>query len=1018
MDLGPKLGVSLIKRIHLQILVLRLVPTPILVLSPSRTAVFANLAAERVLGKGLEGRYLDDLGINCCYDWMWGNVLNKATIKTGTEGESIIDDVAMQACQQEKHFRVLVSVIRCDEGIHWILSFERITPLEKKLSLGKKNISIEDEGGSVKPNGVPMHIAREPSSTAATQRPLSLLLTKNSYLANRKTRSVLGGIMRGKEVCEGLGFRKTLEIWDETFTRLEPTEFPGMRLVRNKIPFMDFRYSFMHMVTGDKVIMNVRGECLYDDDAGEFLGGICWCRDLQDHVTICNYMPHMVWTTLPDGNADWFSDRWYDFTGMTKEESIGWGFTNGIHPEDLPVLLSKWKFHMEARTERNAEVRIMDRRNKEQVITVLAHSEVNLFAINKERIVTMAEGGMIWPNKHGSVSNKYSFVGMDAIDAAHRTQEGGIPEYEKNVVDILAGQVPMASSEDRVADRIYRTRLVAELEHNLLDGGSKPEVKGVLGLSIDITDMKKRAALEVDNTRLPLEEQAAKDSNALKSQFLANGVIGMVELLSDDKTLTREQREYVNCIQLSAKALLTIVNDILDFSKIESGRLDIEQVPFSLSATVSELCKLLSMFANQKGLQFILEDAMDENLEFVGDPGRIRQVLSNLLTNALKFTKEGMVKITITSLPRASEVGIDEILDVKFVIEDTGIGIEKEVLDKLFRPFSQGDSSTARLYGGTGLGLSISRNVSACLVGILASLMKGSIDLESTPGKGSRATFTVPLKITSRDADASRRRASSPSLHELRHRHDTNTLSKIPSWKQPLAHRSINQNLLNQQISASVTNYSSVLREGWSSRQSSIDAGSSLASFSVGSPTRSGMSVEQRRKCHVLVVEDNAINQTIAIKNICKLGFPVTAVWNGKEALSYLQSPSTKQPRPSIILMDVQMPVMDGYQATRILRTSTEFSLDGVAKVDKRDVDGVDGANKIFKIDGVEEMDGKEGVEVSIKDIPVIAMTASAIQGDREKCTDAGMDDYLAKPVEKERLEEMLVKWAGKRRGG
>jgi len=186
----------------------------------------------------------------------------------------------------------------------------------------------------------------------------------------------------------------------------------------------------------------------------------------------------------------------------------------------------------------------------------------------------------------------------------------------------------------------------------------------------------------------------------------------MVELLDDDTSLSDESQEYVNSISLSAKALLTIVNDILDFSKIESGRLDVEEVPFNLSNTVGELCKLLRMFAQQKGLDFVYENSMDESLEVLGDPGRIRQVLSNLLTNALKFTTEGMVKISVTSKKLDEYVVGDETLAVTFVIEDTGIGIEKHVLDNLFRPFRQGDSSTARLFGGTGLGLTISKQVS------------------------------------------------------------------------------------------------------------------------------------------------------------------------------------------------------------------------------------------------------------------------------------------------------------------
>jgi signal transduction histidine kinase len=186
----------------------------------------------------------------------------------------------------------------------------------------------------------------------------------------------------------------------------------------------------------------------------------------------------------------------------------------------------------------------------------------------------------------------------------------------------------------------------------------------------------------------------------------------MVDLLTEDPTLSAEQRESVNSIQLSARALLTIVNDILDFSKIESGRFDIEEVPFNLASTVAGLCHLLNMFAKQKGLNFVYENFLDEKVQFIGDSGRIRQVLSNLLMNALKFTAKGMVRISVSGEILATRMDDRETVQVKFVIEDTGIGIEKHVLDRLFTPFHQGDASTARLYGGTGLGLTISQNVS------------------------------------------------------------------------------------------------------------------------------------------------------------------------------------------------------------------------------------------------------------------------------------------------------------------
>jgi len=257
------------------------------------------------------------------------------------------------------------------------------------------------------------------------------------------------------------------------------------------------------------------------------------------------------------------SMQWYDFTGLTQEESLGAGYAQAIHKDDLPMVLEMWDLHNKEGTECTSEARyrrhdgfykwmliratpckdksgnilkwygtnteihdlIMDRitnqRKKDQVLTVLAHAEVNLFAVNQEQKITMSEGGIIWVSD-GRVTSRSEFVGQDAIELAQKTQDGGIPEYEKNVKDILAGTVGLASSEDVVGNKVYRTRMVAELEHDPLDGAQLPVVKGVLGLSIDITDMKQRAALELDNTRLMMEEQAAKDSNRMKSQFLAN----------------------------------------------------------------------------------------------------------------------------------------------------------------------------------------------------------------------------------------------------------------------------------------------------------------------------------------------------------------------------------------------------------------------------------------------------------------------------------------------------------------
>jgi hypothetical protein len=258
------------------------------------------------------------------------------------------------------------------------------------------------------------------------------------------------------------------------------------------------------------------------------------------------------------------------------------------------------------------------------------------------------------------------------------------------------------------------------------------------------------------------------------------------------------------------------------------------------------------MFTNQKGLKFVYEYTLDARLEVLGDPGCTRQVLSNLLTNALKFTKEGTVKLSVSATPKDSPQAGVGVLEVQFVIGDTGIGIENQVLDKLFRPFSQGDSSTARLYGGTGLGLTISKNVSChcfpllvLLLGRkgilteckLASLMAGSITLDSTPGLGSKAVLTVPFKVSSWCRDP---HLAIPSPPHLESSIDSNG---SPLWIQPL-HHSMSEDLLNQQISNSVTNYTPPPLQS-SSRHGSIDKVANM-----------GLTAEQRSKIHVLVVED------------------------------------------------------------------------------------------------------------------------------------------------------------------
>lgn len=211
------------------------------------------------------------------------------------------------------------------------------------------------------------------------------------------------------------------------------------------------------------------------------------------------------------------------------------------------------------------------------------------------------------------------------------------------------------------------------------------------------------------------------------------GVIGMAELLLDLE-LGEEQTEYTHNIVRSANALLTVINDILDFSKVESGRLDIEEVQFSLAVVVQDVSKMLGFAAERKSLEFRSNMAEDiaQDLVVLGDPGRIRQIITNLLTNSIKFTNSGHVKFSVWK-----ETETQETIEIKFVVEDSGIGIDEEVRKRLFQPFSQGDSSTARKFGGTGLGLTICKN--------LVELMHGRITLDSNPGNGTTAVFWIPF---------------------------------------------------------------------------------------------------------------------------------------------------------------------------------------------------------------------------------------------------------------------------------
>lgn len=416
-------------------------------------------------------------------------------------------------------------------------------------------------------------------------------------------------------------------------------------------------------------------------------------------------------------------------------------------------------------------------------------------------------------------------------------------------------------------------------------------------------EQKSKAAEEEAKHNVKLKENAAK----AKSIFLANishdlrtpmtGVIGLSELLKQTN-LDRQQDIYVESIRVCADTLLTLINDILDFSKLEAGKMKVSIVPLNLKQTIAEVIRALRYTHRDRGLETIEDlDDIDENLLVFSDPVRLHQIFMNLLSNSYKFTPKG----SVTVRAKMAEETKDKVR-VTCTVADTGIGISSEQLVRLFRPFSQADSSTARSYGGSGLGLSICK-------AIIEDVLHGKIWLQSQEGSGTTVTFTVVFQKAPEGTVV-----RTPWSQEV-----------VPERKPQVQKR--------------------IIRD---------------------------LTTIPREEIRVCIAEDNPINQKIAVNFVRNLGLNCEVFGDGEQAVQALKQGSKEGNPFHVVLMDVMMPVLDGYNATRKIR---------------------------------------EDEDTNVNEVLVIAMTASAIEGDREKCIEAGMNNYLAKPVRSDVLRNMLDRY-------